>query len=88
MGSLSGFDEVQKLQVLKSKWLLTVTGTLVAGNVTSIWRFHSLQPYHNTVIFGSQLVQEIVLAALQSLVLPKGCLMSPKGCRPVEVIPD
>jgi hypothetical protein len=48
MGSLSECDEVQKLQALKSKWLLTVTGTLAAGNVTSIWRFHSLQRYQNT----------------------------------------
>jgi len=48
MGSLSECEEVQKLQVLKSKWLYTVTGTLVAGNVSSIWRFHSLQPYQDT----------------------------------------
>jgi len=32
-----------------------VTGTLVAGGVTSIWVFHSLQPCQNTVILDSQL---------------------------------
>jgi hypothetical protein len=55
MGSLSECDEVQKLQVLKSRWFLTVTSTLVVGIVTSIWGFHSLQAYQNTVIPDSQL---------------------------------
>jgi hypothetical protein len=32
-----------------------VIGTLAAGSATSIWVFHSLQPYQNTVILDSQL---------------------------------
>jgi len=80
MGSLSECDEIQKLQVLKSKWLVIVTGTLVAGNVASTWMFHSLQPYQITMILDSQLAgTEICVGSTASTCAAQGLSDVTKG---------